>query len=207
MKTSKQRLLHKLGEQIQFLERSCEIYDRGEESEAIRIATSLRVIFHHTQKSTSLVEHLGFKKRKMLSTARGFHDWQDYLKVQINLNSEAPVKMVPMLGTSFSEISIQQWWANETVFKHNGKNYFRKLIALSAANKDGGAHVDSRLDKYYEILATGEYAFGLDGKNLTYSGDPPFDQRVMQYAKNAHLALLRQFGYETIVSVKHFKWL
>src|SRR5215813_13675886 len=99
MKASKQRLLHKLAEQVQFLERSCEIYDKGEESEAIRIATSLRVIFHHTQKSTSLVEHLGFKKRKMLSTARGFGDWQDYLNLQINLNSKMPVKMLPMLGT------------------------------------------------------------------------------------------------------------
>lgn len=74
------------------------------------------------------------------------------------------------------------------MFKHNGKNYSRKLIALSAANKDGGAHVDSSLDKYYEVLAAGQYAFGLDGKNLTYSGDPPFDQGKMQYANNAHLA-------------------
>ena len=88
MKTSKQRFLHKLGEQIQFLERSCQFYD-GEESEAIRIFTSL-------------IEHLGFKKRKMLSTARGFHDWQDYLKVQINLNTKTPVKMLPMLKCPFS---------------------------------------------------------------------------------------------------------
>jgi len=50
MKTSKQRFLHKLGEQIQFLERSCEFYDGGEESEAIRIATSLRIIFHQNAK-------------------------------------------------------------------------------------------------------------------------------------------------------------
>jgi len=61
--TSKQRFLHKLGEQIQFLERSCEFYD-GKESEAIRIATSLRIIFHQTQKSTSLIEHLGFKRER-----------------------------------------------------------------------------------------------------------------------------------------------
>ena len=73
--------------------------------------------------------------------------------------------------------------------------------------KTVGAHVDSKLDQYYEVLAGGEYAFGLDGKNLTYSGDPPFDQEIEHYANNAHSALLRQFGYETIVSVRHFKWL
>jgi len=56
MKTSKQRFLHKLGEQIQFLERSCEFYD-GEESEAIRIFTSL-------------IEHLGFKREDAFNSLR-----------------------------------------------------------------------------------------------------------------------------------------
>ena len=207
MKTSRERFLHKLGEQINFLERSCELYDQGEEAEAIRIATSLRVIFHHTSRSTSLVEHLGFKKRKVLSSSRGFGDWQDYLKQQLNLNSRTPVRMLPMLGDRFTESSIEDWWAKETVFKHSGKNYSRRLITLSAANQDGGAHVDEKLDEYYEVLAAGEYALGIDGKDLIFKGPPPFDQSIMQYAKNAHLALLRQFGHETIVSVKHFKWL
>ena len=80
------------------------------------------------------------------------------------------------------------------------------MIVLSAANRDGGAHVDKKLDKYYKILAAGEYAFGLKG-NLTFNGKPWFQQGVTHYAKNAHLALIRQGGYEALVSVKHFSWL
>jgi hypothetical protein len=200
------RLEAKPREQIDFLKRSCDAFDEGAEAEALRIATVLRVLFHDTQRSTSLVKHLGFKKRKMLSSARGHNDWQDYLSVQLNLSSEEPVKMLPMLGDRFRELSIDDWWGTETVFVHAAKNYSRRLIVLSAANRDGGAHVDKKLDKYYEILAAGEYAFGLKG-NLTFNGKPWFQQGVTHYAKNAHLALIRQFGYEALVSVKHFSWL
>lgn len=200
------RLEVKLREQVDFLKRSCDAFDQGAEAEALRIATTLRVMFHDTQKSTSLVSHLGYKKKKMLSSARGHNDWQDYLKVQLDLSSEEPVKMLPMLGERFRELSVDEWWGNETVFVHAAKKYSRRLIVLSAANKDGGAHVDKKLDKYYEVLAAGEYAFGLKG-DLTFNGKPWFEQGVTHYAKNAHLALIRQFGYEALVSVKHFNWL
>jgi hypothetical protein len=206
METKKERFSQKLRELVGFLQRSCDAFDRGAEAEALRIATTLRVMFHDTQKSTSLVNHLGFKKKRMLSSARGFNDWQDYLRVQLDLSSEEPVKMLPMLGDKFRELSIDDWWGNETVFVHAPKRYSRRLIVLSAANRDGGAHVDKKLEKYYEVLAAGEYAFGLKG-NLTFNGKPWFEQGVTHYARNAHLALIRQFGYETLVSVKHFNWL
>lgn len=206
MKTRKERFSQKLREQVGFLQRSCDAFDQGAQAEALRIATTLRVMFHDTQKSTSLVNHLGFKKKKMLSSARGHNDWQDYLSVQLDLSSEEPVKMLPLLGDKFRELSIDDWWGNETVFVHATKKYSRRLIALSAANRDGGAHVDKKLDKYYEDLAAGENAFGLKG-NITFNGKPWFEQGVSHYAHNAHLALIRQFGYEALVSVKHFNWL
>ena len=47
--------------QVRFLERSCRAFDAGEHDEAIRIATILRVLLHDTEKSTSLLTHLGIK--------------------------------------------------------------------------------------------------------------------------------------------------
>ena len=44
-----------LREQIQFLLRSSQSYDEGFTSEAKRIAVIIRVLFHDTQKSTSLL--------------------------------------------------------------------------------------------------------------------------------------------------------
>jgi hypothetical protein len=58
-----------LGRQIGFLERSCLAYGSGHQEEALRIAVSLRVLFHDTQSSVSLLTHLGVKaSARVLST-------------------------------------------------------------------------------------------------------------------------------------------
>jgi hypothetical protein len=200
------RLNEKLREQLQFIQRSCETFDKGAEDEALRLATSLRVMFHDTAMSVSLVTHLRLSHTRMLSSSRGHGDWQDYLGHQLNLSSPQPVKMFPLLGDRFKELSVQDLWNNEPVFSHKGQKYSRKKIVLSAANKDGGAHVDEKLERYYEVLCAGEYAISITG-NLEYNGKPPFPQGVTQYSKNAHLALIRQFAHETLVSVAYFEWM
>lgn len=58
------RLTKKLEEQLQFVRRSCDAYDQGAEEESLRIATSLRVVFHQTGASTSLITHRGFEREK-----------------------------------------------------------------------------------------------------------------------------------------------
>jgi hypothetical protein len=204
--SNRDRLAEKLLEQLRFIERSCSAFDQGAEDEAIRIATSLRVIFHSTRVSVSLVEHLGLNGKDMLSSSRGFGDWMDYLSHELDMNTPQPVRMLPLLGSKFRKCSIEDWWNDETVFIHNGRNYSRRMIILSAANKDGGAHVDEELEEYYEVLCAGEYALGIVG-NLEYNGEPAFPQGVAHYPKNAHLALIRQFAHETRLSINHFNWL
>jgi hypothetical protein len=205
-KSKQIRLTAKLREQLRFIQRSCEAFDQGAEYEAMRIAASLRIIFHNKGKSVSLVAHLGLSGKKMLSSAQGHGDWKDYLGHQLNLSSPQPIRMLPLLGERFREVSIEDWWNNETVFVHDGQRYSRRMIILSAANKDGGAHVDGELEKYYEVLCAGEYAFGITG-NLEYAGEPPFPQGITQHPKNAHLALIRQFAHETVASIAYFTWL
>ena len=100
------RLIRKLREHIRFIQRSCQAYDQGDESEALRIATSLRVIFHTTAMSVSIVSHLGFENKQMLSSSKGHKDWKDYLSQEINLNSSEPIRMLPLLGHHFHKISI-----------------------------------------------------------------------------------------------------
>ena len=48
-----------LRRQIKFLETSCQSYDQGEVEEAVRIAVALRVLFHDSQTSRSLLRHMG----------------------------------------------------------------------------------------------------------------------------------------------------
>jgi hypothetical protein len=194
-----------LGTQIGFLETSAQLYDSGREEESLRLATTMRVIFHQTGSSTSLLTHMGLAGTKMLSSARGHGDWKDYLSQKIDLNSPRPITMTPMLGTSFTELPLAEWWDKEPIFVDKGTAYTRKKIILSLANKDGGAHVDKELEAYYEVLRAGKYAIGITG-NVTYNGPAPFPQGVPVYPDNAHFALARQFAHETLVSQRHFKW-
>ncbi len=201
------RFAEKLREQVRFLNRSAGLYDRGAEDEALRLATSLRVALHGTRASTSLFEHLGLNDTLMLSSSRGYGNWQDYLSQEINLSSSEPIRMHPLLGHQFVEMPFARWWSVEPVFVHRAKDYTRRLISLSAANKDGGAHVDSELEEYYETLAAGQYMIGITG-NLEYGGHPPpFPQGVTIYPRNAHFALIRQFAHEFLCSAEHYKWL
>ncbi|MBP2158270.1 MULTISPECIES: hypothetical protein [Asticcacaulis] len=52
-----------LDRQRKFLKNSARLYDEGYEDEAIRMATTLRVLLHDTSQSTSLLTHLGVKKQ------------------------------------------------------------------------------------------------------------------------------------------------
>jgi hypothetical protein len=90
-----------------------------------------------------------------------------------------------------------------TGFCSRWEKYPRRLIVLSAANKDGGAHVDAQLDHYYEVLCAGKYALGFTGK-LQFNRSSSYPQGVTIYPSNAHFALLRQFAHETLVSFSEF---
>jgi len=199
------RFEESLGSQIGFLQRSAQLYDSGQEDESLRLATTMRVIFHQTPQSTSLLTHMQLTGTKMLSSARGHGDWKDYLGHKIDLTSSQPVTMVPLLGQAFTEVPLADWWDGEPIFVDNGTAYTRKKIILSLANKDGGAHVDGELEAYYKVLRAGKYALGITG-DMTYSGPPPFPQGVTIYANNAHFALARQFAHETLASQSHYQW-
>ena len=146
------RLAAKLRQQLTFLRRSCDAYDTGVEDESIRIASAMRIIFHDKGRSTSLMTHLGLKVTKMLSSSRGLGDWKDFLD-QTDFRSPQPIHMVPLLGDRFIELQLDEWWNNQPVFNHDGVPYSRRMISLSAAEKDGGAHVDEELERYYQVLS------------------------------------------------------
>ncbi|VBA59310.1 hypothetical protein [Mycobacterium attenuatum] len=205
--TTDARMRTKLREQLGFLERSAAHFDSGHEDEALRLATTMRVLFHDTPQSTSLLSLLSMRNTTMLSTPRtDFADWRDFLNQRIDLSAAEPVPLIPKLGDQFMPVPFSTWWESDAVANDSGMTVARKRIVLGAANKDGGAHVDPKLQRFYENLAKGKYALGISG-NLTYDGPAPFEQGVTIYPSNGHLALLRQFAHEVLCTAKHFDWL
>jgi hypothetical protein len=200
------RMRAKLREQLGFLERSASHFDIGHEDEALRLATTMRVLFHDTGHSTSVLTLVSMRNTTMLSTPRThFTDWRCFLNERIDLNATAPVALLPKLGDQFTKVPFASWWDSDSVTNDKGVSVSRRRIVLGAANKDGGAHVDPKLDRFYENLARGKYALGITG-NLTYDGPPPFEQGITHYPRNGHLALLRQFAHEVLNTAQQFDW-
>lgn len=147
-----------LREQTPFLRASADSYDNGFEAEAKRMAVALRVLLHHTSKATSLLSQLNLAQRNFWDTSdpaglRGINPYSGLLSIS---SGPAGTKFIAPLDddtTPGRQLPFDEWW-NQTVFIDNqGRHISRKMVVLTAANQDGGAHVDPALDAVYADLA------------------------------------------------------
>ena len=187
-----------LQRQLGFLETSSRAYDAGRRDEAIRIGASLRVLFHQTSTSTSLLRHLGAESIVMLSTSDRNPvgpgvclNVANHLHVNVDTGETWAAPWLGAAGTK-TLVPFVDWWKNEVIFFNTGIEVTREDLALWTANKDGGAHVDGALPADYEKVTR-----GLD---LPLSITHPDGKKISARAANLHLAALRQFAYEVLES-------
>ncbi len=186
-----------LARQLSFLQHSCQSYDNGDVDEAIRMATVIRVLIHDTNSSTSLLKHLNATKINLLSTTSDIPPNTDFA-FGLGMLKCCPdgSKYVASLGFGpiNNSIPVSQWW-DEVVFALNKQTRLsRGKIVLSAANQDGGAHVDTKLSREYEALsadgALGHFVHEFDGES------------VLEPIADVHLVAIRQMAYELLNSPK-----
>jgi hypothetical protein len=190
-----------LAKQLGFLDRSCKAFDVGHFDEAIRVATALRILFHQTRTSTSLVSHLGADGVHLLSTSldiaakqkdpwlRGttlekFNGMGQYVP-----GANPPYR--PKLGNGYSQrlVLVSNWWS-EIVFALDAETVLaRKDVVLAAADKHGGAHVDARLTPEYERL--------ISSHDL---GSVQLEGGALVPLEGHHFVALRQMGHEILNS-------
>lgn len=215
---SKVDFVRQLDKQLRYIETSAREYDAGEKDEAIRIATSLRVIFHQTPSSTSLLAHLqALYTRIMTSVGKPPYpqDWCTPLALirgKIHFPERhakdcphhqaitfvEPATYQPRLAELrlTRQVQAPDWWGNEPAMILHHKKTTRKDIVLWAANKDGGAHVDEKLPIDYVHLS--------DCIRIGIS-EAPSDEAKFETAKGAHLAILRQMAHEVLKSPELLK--
>ncbi len=181
-----------LTRQLGYLNRSCQSYDEGYQDEAIRMATIIRVLFHQTKNSTSLMRHLNATTINLCSTTTDpLPKALSFVGLGMMRIGNGKAAYFPQLGNGpiNESIPISMWW-NQVVMILGEYHITRKKIVLAAANKDGGAHVDTKLTKEYEALskegAVGVFSYAPEGKS------EPFE--------DAHFVSLRQMAYEVISS-------
>lgn len=184
-----------LRKQLNFLERSCNAYDAGDHDEAIRIATVIRIMIHQTQKSTSLLKHLNSTTINLLTTVRDFPTdtvsaVNSMSRLTIDING---VKNDPTLGNSSyrAQVPVSKWW-DQIIIIDASMKLTRKKIVLTAANQDGGAHVDANLDLDYEQLAAAGFSGSISGSNHGIE----FNDKL----QGTNTICLRQMGYELLNS-------
>jgi len=199
VKQSKQELLAHLNDHLIFLKSSAAAFDAGHTGEAKRLAVTIRVLFHDTKNSKSLLGQLNL--------IRG----SGYLDTGFNLNKKNVMSHFGLIGTKISSgnasyyaflgrnvpgqlnkyVFFPKWW-NKIVIKDNNQNIFsRRTLVLALANTDGGAHVDPSLDSAYAEL-TRNNSVGVYFNN----GSGP------QALKDVEHHSVRQIAYEVITSIE-----
>src|ERR1051326_3631109 len=183
-----------LRRQIGFLERSCLTYDSGHHEEALRIAVSLRVLFHDTPKSASLLTHLGSKaSARVLSTFElGSRKAAKpgllcaFTPLWLEPTGERTAPLDDVIRRDL--VSVEEWWSE--IIMCIKEKLTRKDIALAAANQDGGAHVDAVPGTKAMELIEGV-------GTLTTISQGRVTKRLLD---NHHFPLLRQFAHEALSS-------
>lgn len=185
-----------LHRQLDFIDASCKRFDQGAHHEAIRIAQAVRVLFHTTAASTSLITHLGIAP-EMASYCYPIFDKTKFfpnLTVMVVSLSPPSFDFHPKLDAANQPrgVTFDEWWNVETVYNQPPDVVVtRKSLVLAAANKDGGAHIDR---------PTAQYQAMIDGLGCSIILTPPDRPEIPFTSELAHFSAIRQIGHEVLKS-------
>jgi hypothetical protein len=189
-----------LRRQLRFLRASVEQFERGEHDEAVRIALSMRVMFHNSKSSTSLLSHLGLRKEIKLLDTFGPNEPSIpgaklvlSMPMMLNMGGSDHGRIAAPLGISPERhrwLRFQNWW-EQVVSVQVELSLTRREVVLCAADQDGGAHVDAKPGATTIALKKGFFKAG-----QSLRGKPHVWRDVPDY----HFPLLRQFAYEVLNS-------
>jgi hypothetical protein len=189
-----------LKHQINFLNTSSLLYDRGNEGEAIRLAASVRILVHDTAISKSLLMQLGKKNILFHDTSRDLD--YEFFSLETSEVGLAMIKLPP--GRYFAplddvppdrlnkKITFDSWWNKVVIIDKLDSKFTRKDLVLFVANEDGGAHVDPDLD---EDMARLSRLNSLGWRVVKNGIDSPMQAKP-------ELPCIRQIAHEVLKTLK-----
>lgn len=192
---STQDLNEHWGDQLNFIQSSIREFDMGRENEARRIATSLRIMFHETSTSHSLIKQMNLKNSFQLFSSGGLYTPSNLLSSWTLLSMESSpnglyYRPSGNAGGRTFFLKYEDWW-NEIIFDDKNNVFSRKDIICYVANQDGGAHVDSALKENYAKLTKHNSLGWTDGMGNPVLNNPAYNA-------------IRQIAYEVLVSQSFF---
>lgn len=201
VKVTQEELAKHLTEQIGFLQSSAKLYDLGNETEAKRMAVTLRVLLHDTKASSSLLGQMHLKRKMQFVSTAQKYDPTNLLSQQCLIKFELggnTARYVPLFENDdrYRLLSFPDW-SGEIVFSDRKKNlYRRKQVLQLLANQDGGAHVDPEISDDLAVMKTND----LTGWTVTRPDgtESPLDN-------DAVYATMRQMTFEVLQSLYRVK--
>lgn len=183
-----------LMEQLEEIRCLCDAYDRGEDIVYKSISIKLRVLFHLTKHSNSLLNQLHMLDKEMTSTSgkkiegnlfKHFYGLVHIIVTPEDKSIFSHGKLIPRK----EKVNFKYWWKEEVVLTDsNGVDFTREKIVLDISNKDGGGHVDSNVPREYYNLKSGE------------TSGVVFNRNGIPYTFNPLIASVRQISEEVLLS-------
>jgi hypothetical protein len=158
-----------LEEQRHLLRKSVKEMMAGDLIEAIRVATSLRVLVHESASSKPLLKQLNSDyldlpildeiPRKDQNTAPGVHGVVVLsVPVGLRISPEGVFLNSDLDPLLYAPSRLGVWWNRPSLILPGLGGFSRRDLVLGLANKEGGAHVDPDIGHRYQQL--------LDNKSL-----------------------------------------
>ncbi len=201
-KLNKDNLIEQLQNQLTLIEDFCTIYDNGKKLIAQEIAVKLRIIYHNTNNSKSLIRQLKLDHVSFIDTGTKYSPnnilshW-GLLSVNTKLGDggDGKWRAIPKLDNSENrQVGLANWWDGKKIIADKKRNIFtRRRLILELANTDGGAHVDSGLkEDYHELTRKNSLGwFNLNKWGQSEALENPVPPSIRQIAFEA-LATFKQ---------------
>jgi len=194
-----EELREHLGDQIYFLMESTSAYDKGSTREAKRLALAIRILLNDGKRSKSLLTLL--KKKDILFLDTSYDEEGNQvagcgllMTVFMSNGGEyvAPLGNGAPMRYQNGKIPFEQWWGKTIFVNGRGGSLTRRDLVLTVCDKDGGAHVDLKLDNPYRDFSRANslgWKFQKDAVEQNFAGRP-------------QLASIRQVAYEVLKSLE-----
>ncbi len=169
------RYADSLKEQYGFLKRSItNVMDGGHDEEALRIATTIRILVHESASSKPLLKCLdsNYLQMTILGTPppSNLANMIFYMGIGFEMNTSKGLRPIVDLANAPPTqrlVPLGDWWEQVLlVFADAGRTvkFARKYLLLTLANKEGGTHVDTKLPADYEkFVSSSPWKFTVHG--------------------------------------------
>lgn len=179
-----------LVDQLRFLKKSARDFDSGDRGEYKRMAAAIRILFHETRNSSSLIKQARLETRRYLTSSPPMVENNLVSHsglICIATGSDGRVRFLAKLDPApMIFVPMEVWWNQPVIWDRQSLPFSRKDLVLNVANKDGGAHVDPRIDEAFAAMRSGA---------LGWRSNSP-------YLRNPEMHSIRQIAHEVLKSLK-----